>query len=173
MSAIPPDTKDWTWVLTRPCPQCGVDAGSLRPEQLPAVLRENAEAWLEVLGRDDVASRRDPTTWSPLEYACHVRDVHRVFDGRLALMLEQDGPAFDSWDQDLAADEGHYADAVPREVGDELLAAAERVAQRFEDVPDEQWSRTGRRSDGFVFTVTTLGQYQAHDVLHHRWDVQE
>ena len=36
------DTKDWTWVLERPCPQCGVDAGSLAPESLPSVIRENA-----------------------------------------------------------------------------------------------------------------------------------
>lgn len=167
------DTKDWTWVLERPCPQCGVDAGSLAPASLPSVILENAQAWLDVLGRDDVASRRDPSVWSPLEYACHVRDVHRVFDGRLALMLAQDDPAFENWDQDAAAVEGRYADAVPREVGDELLEAAERAAQRFADVTDDQWPRTGRRSNGSVFTVATLGQYQAHDVLHHLWDVRD
>jgi hypothetical protein len=22
---IIPDTKDWTWVLDRPCPECGLD----------------------------------------------------------------------------------------------------------------------------------------------------
>ncbi|HET8613961.1 MAG TPA: DinB family protein [Actinomycetales bacterium] len=173
MSAIPPDTKDWTWVLTRPCPQCGVDAGTLAPEHLPDVLRGNAEAWLEVLAREDVAARRDPGTWSPLEYACHVRDVHRVFDERLERMLTEDDPAFENWDQDAAAEDGHYTDAVPREVGNELLEAAERVAQRFTDVTGDQWARTGRRSNGSVFTVTTLGQYQAHDVLHHLWDVQD
>jgi hypothetical protein len=172
-TTVPADTKDWTWVLERPCPQCGVDAGSLAPTSLPRVILENAQAWLEVLGRDDVSSRRDPSVWSPLEYACHVRDVHRVFDGRLALMLDQHDPAFENWDQDAAAIEGRYADAVPREVGDELLEAAERVAQRFADVTDDQWSRTGRRSNGSVFTVATLGQYQAHDVLHHLWDVQD
>lgn len=172
-TSVPPDTKDWTWVLERACPQCGVDAGSLDPASLPAVIRENAQAWLEVLGRDGVSGRRDPGVWSPLEYACHVRDVHRVFDERLALMLDQDDPRFENWDQDVAAVEGRYGDAVPREVADELLEAAERVAQRFADVTDDQWSRTGRRSNGSVFTVATLGQYQAHDVLHHLWDVRD
>lgn len=172
-STVPPDTKDWMWVLEQPCPQCGVDAGSLTREQIPALLRENARAWGEVLAKDDVSSRREPTVWSPLEYAGHVRDVHRVFDERLSRMLDQDDPQFANWDQDAAAIEGGYADAVPREVGTELTEAAERVAARYADVLDEQWERTGRRSDGAVFTITTLGQYQAHDVLHHLWDVQD
>ena len=28
-SQIVPDTKDWTWTLQRPCPDCGFDAGSV------------------------------------------------------------------------------------------------------------------------------------------------
>jgi DinB superfamily len=171
-STVEPDTKDWAWVLQRPCPQCGVDAGSLAPAQIPDLLRDNALAWLEVLSRDDVAARRDPGTWSPLEYACHVRDVHVVFDGRLALMLEAADPTFTSWDQDVAAVEGSYGDQVPRDVGAQLAEAAERVADRYAAVPADGWSRSGRRSDGAVFTVTTLGQYQAHEALHHLWDVQ-
>ncbi len=173
---VAPDTKDWTWVLERPCPQCGVDAGSLDPAQLPGLLRENTRAWLEVLAADDVTGvlqrRPDPATWSPLEYACHVRDVHRVFDERLTRMLEQQDPTFTNWDQDRAALDGHYADAVPQQVGEELEASAERVAARYAGVSGEQWSRTGRRGDGRVFTVAGLGRYQTHDVLHHLWDVR-
>jgi hypothetical protein len=171
-TTVEPDTKDWTWVLHRPCPQCGVDAGSLTAAQIPDLLRDNARGWLEVLGRDDVAARREASTWSPLEYACHVRDVHVVFDQRLALMLDEDDPAFANWDQDAAAVQGRYGDQVPREVGAQLAEAAERVADRYAGVPAEQLSRTGRRSNGAVFTITTLGQYHAHDVLHHLWDVQ-
>ena len=25
---IEPDTKDWTWVLDRPCPECGFEAST-------------------------------------------------------------------------------------------------------------------------------------------------
>jgi hypothetical protein len=171
-ATVEPDTKDWTWVLHRPCPQCGVDAGSLTATQIPDLLRDNARAWLEVLARADVAARREASTWSPLEYACHVRDVHVVFDQRLALMLDEDDPAFANWDQDAAAAQGRYGDQVPREVGAQLAEAAERVADRYAGVPTEQLSRTGRRSNGAVFTITSLGQYHAHDVLHHLWDVQ-
>jgi hypothetical protein len=39
-------------------------------------------------------------------------------------------------------------------------------------VRDDQLVRTGRRSDGSVFTVTTLAVYYAHDPVHHLWDVR-
>jgi hypothetical protein len=87
-------------------------------------------------------------------------------------MLDQDDPEFASWDQDAAAIEGGYGDQVPREVGTQLEEAAARVADRYAGVPGDQASRSGRRSNGTVFTVTTLGRYHAHDVLHHLWDVQ-
>ena len=37
-----PDTKDWTWVLDRACPDCGLDSGSLRLGDVPQMLRESS-----------------------------------------------------------------------------------------------------------------------------------
>src|SRR5690606_6043354 len=117
-----------------------------------------------------VRERPDPTTWSPLEYACHVRDVFDVFDGRLHLMLDHDDPAFDNWDQDEAAVVGRYGEQEPVDVAAGLARTGERLAQSFSGVGD-RWERSGRRSNGSRFTVLTLGQYLAHDVLHHLHDV--
>ena len=36
---IVPDDKDWTWVLLRPCPECGFDASTLAPEDIAPLLR--------------------------------------------------------------------------------------------------------------------------------------
>jgi hypothetical protein len=33
-SAVPPDTKDWTWVLERRCPECGFEAGAVTAPQV-------------------------------------------------------------------------------------------------------------------------------------------
>ena len=57
-------------------------------------------------------------------------------------------------------------------VSDELSAAAESAAAAFEGLGDGDWQCTGRRSDGSVFTVETLGQYFLHDVTHHLYDVR-
>lgn len=89
------DSKDWTWVLSRPCPECGLDTRAVRREQIAVRLRENAAAWPAVLARPDVRDRPDPGTWSPLEYGGHVRDVFVLYDSRLADRL--DGVETDGW----------------------------------------------------------------------------
>lgn len=169
---ITPDTKDWTWVLDRPCPDCGFDAAAVSVDRIPEVIRDNATTWEAVLTLPDAAVRPDQTTWSPLEYACHVRDVHRVFDTRVELMLGQDEPHFPNWDQDQTALAESYADQDPATVATELLEAAEQVAERYESVPPGAWGRRGLRSNGSEFTVESLGIYHLHDLVHHAWDVR-
>jgi hypothetical protein len=169
--AITPDTKNWTWVLQRACPECGYDAGSVSIRSVPEVIRENVIAWPAVLERADVRARPDEATWSPLEYAAHVRDVFRVFHGRLELMLNEDAPAFENWDQDATAIDEHYDEQDPIVVSAELSDAGEAMARAVESVPADALERTGVRSDGSAFTVVTLLQYFTHDPVHHLWDV--
>jgi hypothetical protein len=169
---VVPDTKDWTWTLTRRCEQCGLAAGELDTAEIPTRAFVAAEEWVQILRSSPaVAERPQPGVWSPLEYGCHVRDVFRVFDTRLALLLAEDEPTFPSWDQDETAVADRYADSDPEVVAEELEAAAERFVQRLSAVGPDQWSRRGRRLDGAEFTVATLSQYVLHDVIHHLWDV--
>jgi hypothetical protein len=103
------------------CPECGRDTSTFPREALP------------------VRTRPAPDKWSPLEYACHVRDVLRLYDYRLELMQH------------------------PGTVANELGAAASVLAGRFAGVTGAQWERTGNRSDGARFTVETFGRYFIHD----------
>jgi hypothetical protein len=168
---IAPDTKDWTWVLERPCPECGFDARDHPRESIGPTVRANAASWLAVLARGDVSARPSDDRWSALEYACHVRDVYRIIDGRLVVMLASDDPLFPNWDQDATADSARYDLQDPVAVGQALVAAASVVADRFDGVHGAQWDRTGTRSNGSRFTVQSLGSYLLHDVIHHLWDV--
>ena len=54
---------------------------------------------------------------------------------------------------------------------DELADAAEVFAAALERVTGDQWRRTGRRSNGSVFSVTTLSEYYLPDVVHHLHDI--
>ncbi|MBD3914678.1 hypothetical protein [Nocardioides hwasunensis] len=79
--SIAPDTKDWTWVLERPCPECGFDPAAQGLADLPGLFRDTATTWSEVLARPDAGERPSPEVWSALEYGCHVRDVvHHLRD---------------------------------------------------------------------------------------------
>ena len=168
---IEPDTKDWTWVLDRPCADCGFDAAGLDLARLPQAIRDNATVWRFVLDTDDAAVRPDAHVWSPLEYACHVRDVNVLFVDRVGRMLSEDDPTFANWDQDETAVEADYGSQDPATVAAEVVAAAERVAVAYEAVVGEQWQRPGRRSNGSVFTVDSLARYHLHDLVHHAHDV--
>jgi hypothetical protein len=169
---IPTDTKNWTWVLDRPCPECGFAAGSVAAGAIPALVRQNAATWAGLLGEGLIGPvRPDPSTWSSLEYACHVRDVYRRYDGRIELMLREQDPLYPNWDQDATALEDRYQEQVPATVVSELTAAAEVIAGRLEGVTGSEWDRRGRRSDGASFTVASIARYMIHDPVHHVWDV--
>lgn len=168
---IAPDTKDWTWVLEQPCVDCGFDPAAQTLAEVPGLIHDTAMTWSEVLRRPDVNQRPAPDVWSPLEYACHIRDVHRLFALRIEQMLAEDDPTFDNWDQDETAITGNYAEQDPVEVAVDLIEAAGHVAGIYSTVTPETALRSGLRSNGSAFTVETLGLYHLHDVVHHVHDV--
>ncbi|MDI6629304.1 MAG: DinB family protein [Rhodococcus sp. (in: high G+C Gram-positive bacteria)] len=169
---IDPDTKNWTWVLERACPDCGFDSSAVVYDDIPDLIRADVERWEAVLRRKDVALRPDDSTWSALEYAAHVRDAHRIFRTRLALVLTEDDPEFANWDQDTNALADDYNSQDPATVASELGDAARALADDFAAVPPENRHRTGRRSDGSDFSVESLAAYYIHDPIHHLWDVR-
>lgn len=168
---IMPDAKDWTWVLERPCQACGFDTTMVDRDHLADRISATSREWAAILAGEAVDQRPDDATWSPLEYACHVRDVHRVYLGRVRRMLDEDDPFYDNWDQDVTAVEEQYNQQDPATVAVELSTAGDELGAAFSSVADERWGRRGRRSDGAAFTIDSIGRYYLHDIEHHLWDV--
>ncbi len=171
--SIPPDTKDWTWVLDRSCSECGFDAATVTPDNLTQRIEAAAEAIVDRLGSTDATERPDETTWSALEYAAHVADVCHTMLNRLKLMLSQESPTFSDWDQDAAAEQGRYHEQPPDAVAIQLRAGAAEFAGALRAVPVDAWDRPGTRSGGSEFTVWTLAVYALHDLEHHVVDVRK
>lgn len=170
---ITPDEKDWTWVLDRPCPDCGYDASDHPRAGLGKAIRRNALRWRPLLDRPLADRRPRPDQWSALEYGAHVRDVYTICLGRLQTMLAEDDPTFANWDQDATAVEQDYAAQDPFQVARDLESAAIAFAEAYDAIEDTQWSRTGMRSDGARFTIESFGRYVLHDPMHHVWDVEQ
>lgn len=170
---IVPDDKSWTWVLERPCPECGFDASTTTAESVAALTRQNAQDWRALLAAGSIrAGRPREDRWSSLEYACHVRDVFVRYDQRTRLMEDEDDPLFPNWDQDASAADDHYDEQAAVRVVEELSDAAEALARRLDAISGADWARPGRRSDGASFTIATISRYMVHDVIHHVWDVR-
>jgi hypothetical protein len=169
---VPPESKDWTWVLGEACPDCGFDTRAPRRDDLSALAAGVGERWTQALGgHPDVRARPEPQTWSALEYACHVRDVFALARYRHGLMLTEDDPLFANWDQDATAVDEDYAGQDPSAVEAALAANAAAYAGDLAAVTEDEWHRPGRRSDDKAFTVESFARYLLHDPIHHLTDV--
>ncbi len=168
---ISPDTKNWTWVLERPCPECGFDASAVSPTDVADLTRDDAVQWEAVLADPAAGNRPRPDKWSPLEYACHVRDVYRIFDERLTLMLTEDDPVFANWDQDATAVEDRYGEQSPSTVAVELADAANRLADRFASVEGDGLAASRAQERRLGLHDRDVLQVPDPRPVHHQWDV--
>jgi hypothetical protein len=168
-AAVPPDSRDWTFVITEGCQECGFTPQL--PETTSQRLRDTIPIWLEALADEGSRRRPAPTVWSTVEYGCHVRDACQTFRQRLERMLAEDDPLFANWDQDATAIAQQYDRQDPTEVAQQLGIEMLAIAAAFGALHAGQWDRPGRRSNGSIFTVATLAIYFLHDIEHHLHDV--
>ena len=164
-----PDTKDWTTVLESGCDECGY-----RPHDPATTSNRLASArdrWLAVLRRPGVERRPHPRRRSPLEYAGHCRDLIEVLGDRIAAMLDRAEPTYDDFDGEAAVVEHGYWRSDPDDLARRLDATTARTLKVLDRVGPADRDRTGRRGDGYVFTIASLCQYIVHDVEHHLGDV--
>ncbi len=109
-------------------------------------------------------------SWSALEYAGHVRDVLLVTEHRTGRVLAEAGPQFRPVDPDAGAAGGAYNALDPVAVAAELTETAQRLADRFAGLGDDDWSRGGVR-EGQELTVRWLAVNGAHEGAHHLLDI--
>lgn len=163
------------------CDECGFDYDAAVVTEAAESLRSFGRRYRAPLtrglpGEDLLAllrTRSEPDVWSPLEYACHMRDVLVVQRGRLARVLAEEHPTlerFGMWDW---PEQDSYNDQDPAVVLDELTDAADAMAAAVEAVPVDGWSRTAvygypRPTDR---TLAWLVTHSVHEGHHHLLDV--
>lgn len=147
------------------CDECGHEYGSMD-------LRAHAESFVDAF--DGSSARPAPEVWSPLEYACHVRDVLRINLGRVALGLVVDTPSFEPMDRDARPARYRYDAQLPDVVAREVLDAADALALVYDALSDEQLERTVTYNwpQRFERTLRWVGQHTVHELVHHRMDLQ-
>jgi hypothetical protein len=160
------------------CPECAFDPNAFGAAELPDAVAGLARRYQAPLsrflpGEDEsiLLTRPSPDVWSALAYACHVRDVLSVFDGRITRMLVEDNPELGWWDHEAAVEADAYEKQNPAEVAAALAANAAALSATLAAVPDEGWDRTGTRRDGELFTILGAGRFALHEGTHHLLDV--
>jgi S-DNA-T family DNA segregation ATPase FtsK/SpoIIIE len=146
------------------CDECGWVYDSLD-------LRAHAAAFVDAFDGSRVRPALD--VWSPLEYACHVRDVMRINLGRVARGLVEDTPSFAPMNRDERPAIYRYDEQDPDVVAREIIDAAEALALVFDGMTDEHLARTVTYNwpVEMVRTLHWVGRHTVHELVHHRRDI--
>ncbi len=162
--------------MTDRCTECGFEyrlnefAGAG-----PAICAGSALIAAEMQQHPDGLGRRiRPDVWSPLEYACHLRDVLLVQRERVLMARRRDRPSFDPMGRDERVDHDGYADQDPLDVTRQLLDAAAMFANVLARLGREDWSRTviynyPSRTER---SLQWVAMHTLHEVRHHHMDIQ-
>ncbi len=157
------------------CPTCRLAYADLGVEECLALVAESTSALAALLptfGDETLRRRPRPEVWSPVEYACHVRDVLLTFAVRLHRGVREDRPALDPMYADWRAERFGYGATHLDVLLAELASAAEGFANEVRAVPDDAWGRTVVRRPEEERTVRWLVRQAAHECVHHLRDVQ-
>jgi len=157
------------------CPQCGFSYAIDRSEITPW-LRSDTREFVARLGAfDEEAARRRPApeVWSPLEYACHVRDVLVVQRERVLQAQVELEPKFAPMRREERAVEQRYNEQDPRLVASDVRVAGEALASTLDELEDAGWRRMGwyNYPEPSLRSVEWIGVHTVHEVLHHRTDL--
>ncbi|MFG2012243.1 DinB family protein [Micromonospora sp. NPDC048868] len=157
------------------CDECGFDYAGVSADELPPFLRTLGGRYSAALAEVRQVRRRPAEgVWSPLEYACHVRDVLGVQAERHALALRVEEPEFAPMGRDERAVAEAYNEQDPATVLAALGAAADDLAARFGVLGPAELARTG------VYpwprpqarTLLWLGRHTIHEGEHHLLDIR-
>jgi S-DNA-T family DNA segregation ATPase FtsK/SpoIIIE len=157
------------------CEECGFVYDDVPVDRIGSSLRERAAGFVDALGAvDDVHARPAADVWSPLEYACHVRDVLRIQLGRVARALVEDTPSFEPMQRDERPARYRYDAQLPEVVALEVSNAAGALADVFDALDDGHLARTVTYNwpERTVRPLRWVGRHTVHELVHHRMDLQ-
>jgi hypothetical protein len=157
------------------CGACGFTYDLDQSTEAGDAIRVGAADLSTVLWRTDVdlATRPDSAVWSPLEYACHVRDVLLVQRERVLLARRTHQPAPEQMGRDERAEHDGYADQDARDVARQLTDAAQMFAHVLSRLGPAEWERTlvYNYPEPTVRTLRWVAVHTLHEVRHHLRDV--
>ncbi len=157
------------------CESCGFVYADVAVTDVGMLLRSLGPRYRNRLSLEaaHLRTRPDPTTWSALEYACHVRDVFAVQHERLLLALAEDRPQFVPMGRDERVIELRYNEQDPADVARDLIVNADGLAGAFDRLTPDEWSRVGIYNwpEPADRSMAWLARHTIHEGEHHLLDI--
>jgi hypothetical protein len=158
------------------CDGCGFEYHEEAAPNAPSEIVAGAQA-LAALIRETgggVRTRHSPEQWSPLEYACHVRDILLVQRERVLAARWIDCPSCPPMGRDERVELDGYAEQDPAAVARQLVDAATMFANVLGRLGASEWGRTVvyNYPTKQVHTLGWVAVHTLHEVGHHLRDVK-
>lgn len=158
------------------CTECGFAYDLTLAPTVPALARDSAETYAGLLRAEPSVLRRRPApdVWSPLEYACHMRDVLLVQRERVLAARRNDTPVAEPMGRDERVEHDGYADQQPADVARQLAEAALLFGNTLDRLSPADWERT------LIYTyperqersLRWLAVHTLHELRHHLLDIR-
>lgn len=113
-----------------------------------------------------------PGKWTIKEVAGHLADVERVMTYRALRFARNDRTSLPSFDENLYAAEGGFAERTLQDLADEFRLVREATVAFFSGLPAAHFTRGGEASGKYV-SVRALACIIAGHELHHRAILRE
>ena len=119
------------------CSECGLEYDEVPVDEVDARLaslgpnyRDRLVSGDPPVARGGLRNRPDLDVWTPLEYACHLRDLLEVQRARLALALSEECPTFAPMGREELVITRRYDEQDPVAVADQIDRRTEELADR-------------------------------------------
>ena len=135
-------------------------------EQIAAILRSRT---------DGLRIRATPDRWSPLEYACHVRDALIVQRERVLKALRGHGAEPLPMGRDERVAHDAYNEQQPRNVAVQVEQTALLFVDLLERLSPTDWDLEVAYlfPDASMKTLRWIAVHTAHEVVHHLHDIEQ
>ncbi|MGH9078792.1 MAG: DinB family protein [Acidimicrobiales bacterium] len=158
------------------CEGCGFEYDLGKSATAAAAIVQRATDLVSILegAGADLTTRRDPQTWSPLEYGCHVRDVLLVQRERVLVARTLDRPSFHPMGRDERVHYDGYAEQRVIDVSRQLRDASRLLSNVLARVGPEDWDRTliYNYPERVERSLRWVAVHTLHEVCHHTSDVR-
>ena len=157
------------------CEECGF----VYEEELHTAVAVRILTWSNALSNAlrraaDPAQRRNPAVWSPLEYACHLRDVLLVQRERVLEARRTDTPSFSPMGRDERVTHDGYASQDSEAVIRQLCDAALMFSNVLQRLGPTDWDRTLMYNfpAKAIRSLKWVAVHTLHEAVHHHGDIE-
>lgn len=141
----------------------------MSPEERKNLIARYAAGYDEVINalngfpEDSLGAHPIPGKWSAREVVHHLGDSESTSAWRLRMLLVEDNPLIQGYDQDQFASKLHYNERDMAPALQAFRSARESTAQLLELMTEDDWKRAGTHSESGPYSAEHwLKLYAAH-----------